>query len=85
VEHRYATHLKYFLDWKIGKTCPQAFTYLGCLNMGRVKPEARCVTESIIYININIYVYIYIYISHDTHIGKHTKKIARHLKKIGCP
>jgi hypothetical protein len=28
------------------------------------------------------YKYICIYISHDTHIGKHTKKIARHLKNL---
>jgi hypothetical protein len=26
--------------------------------------------------------HIYIYISHDTHIRKNTKKIARHLKKL---
>jgi len=28
------------------------------------------------------HIYIYIYISHDTHIGKNTKKIARHFKKL---
>jgi hypothetical protein len=26
--------------------------------------------------------HIYIYISHDTHIGKNTKKFARHIKKL---